>query len=175
MMIARKLRAALLAAACLAAAPVLAQTAAPPAPAAAALSPSHAKAARDMAAVMGLELPIAEILNETRAQLIRTYATTRPELGKDLEAVLNGLIPEIAQKKDEIVQQAVQVVGSAFTEAELTELTKFFTSPVGVKYQKEQPAVFQAYVARVQAWQQSMATTIIARVREEMKKKGHTL
>lgn len=174
----RSLGAAVVAAVWMAAFPAVAQTAAPapaPAPAAVALSASHAKAAREVAAVMGLELPITEILNETRAQLVRTYATTRPEISKDLETVLNALVPEIAQQKDDIIQQATQIIGNTFTENELNEMNKFFTSPVGIKYQKEQPAVFQAYVARVQVWQQSLANTIITRVREEMKKKGHTL
>lgn len=164
-----------------AASPVLAQAPAPAAPAApAAAAPmavtaSHAKAARDLAVVMGLELPIVEILNETRSQLLRTYTTTRPEIAKDMEAVLNALVPEVAKEKEDVIAKAVQIVSAEFTEPELGELNKFFASPVGTKYLKEQPAIFQKYFLQVQTWQRALGDKIIARVREEMKKKGHTL
>ena len=55
------------------------------------------------------------------------------------------------------------------------ELSKFFNSPLGVKYQAQQPLVFQQYMVKVQDWQRGLATVIITRVREEMKKKGHNL
>ncbi|MGL4324836.1 MAG: hypothetical protein ACRCTD_12435, partial [Beijerinckiaceae bacterium] len=115
MTIARTIRAALTAAIliagpALAQAPAPAATPAPAAPAAAAPTEAHLKVARDFTSTLGLDLPISEILNETRGQLIRTYTTTRPEIAKDLEAVLNGLLPEIAQKKEEILTSAVQIV-----------------------------------------------------------------
>ncbi|MGL4495440.1 MAG: DUF2059 domain-containing protein [Beijerinckiaceae bacterium] len=152
-----------------------APAAAPAAPAAAAPSDGHMKAATEFAGRIGLDLPISEILNEMRGQLVRTYTTTRPEIAKDLDTVLNGLVPEIAKQKDDILKAGSQIIAARFTEAELGELNTFFKSAIGQKYQKEQPQVFSEFLIRVQAWNQTMANTVITRVREEMKKKGHNL
>ena len=60
----------------------------------------------------------------------------------------------------------------AMSEKELQDVAAFFESPAGKKYLTVEPVFLQKLSAVAEPWRQKLTTDILARAREEMKKKG---
>ena len=58
------------------------------------------------------------------------------------------------------------------SEKELQDVAAFFESPAGKKYLAVEPVFLQKLSAVAEPWRQKLTTDILARAREEMKKKG---
>jgi hypothetical protein len=156
-------------------APVLAQQPAPAPAQQQQFTPAHLAAAREMSVEVGIEDPIAVILDELRGQILGTFTTTRPELRVDLEGVLNGLVPQIAVKRQEILDVGVRAFAARFSEKEIAEILAFLRTPTGQKYRKEQPAAFNDFFRELQPWIARTNDFVLENVRAEMKKRGHNL
>lgn len=59
------------------------------------------------------------------------------------------------------------------TEQELKDTQAFFESPTGKKYLAVQPALLQELAISANVWRPKLATDMMGRLREEMKKKGY--
>lgn len=147
----------------------------PPQPAAAEPSASHLAAARELVLVSGMSRSFAGVLPATMQRLTDTFTQTRPELAPDLAAVLAGLKPEFDKRTDQMIDTAAHIFARLMTEPEITTAVAFFKSDVGKKYVEVQPIFFNDVINAMQDWQQQMSQDMVARVREEMKKKGHDL
>ena len=51
----------------------------------------------------------------------------------------------------------------------------FYKSPVGQKTLKEQPLVIESSMKFAQDWANTLTDVVIAKMRDELKKKGHNL
>ncbi|WP_342358437.1 DUF2059 domain-containing protein [Terrarubrum flagellatum] len=148
---------------------------APAAPAQPAISPSHLAAARALALQMKFDDPIKAVLDEMQLQVLATFTQTRPELANDLKQVLVSMNPDIAAKREEIIDVGARAFAKRFSEAEIAELMKFLQSPIGIKYTREQPEAINEYFGQIQPWIGALNQFVIEKVRAEMKKKGHDL
>jgi uncharacterized protein len=144
------------------------------APAQPQLSPSHLALAREVAAASGITRSFDAIIPQFGEQ-IKQQAVTRPELTKDLDAVLTALQPEMELQKQQMVNATAQILARRMTEAELKDVAAFFKSPSGQKYVQTQPLVLDDLVREMQTWSQNVAEYIMIRVRAEMGKRGHQM
>ena len=177
-------RPALALAALLAATPALAQTRpAAPAPAAPAPAaqpspsqpgPSHLAVAREVMLSSGIARSFDSML-PVFAEQIKQAAVTRPELSKDLDAVLEGLQPEMEMQKQEMINVAARIYATRLSEAELKDIAAFFRTSSGRRYVETQPQVLDDMVQQMQAWTQQVSQYVMVRVRAEMGKRGHNL
>jgi hypothetical protein len=62
-----------------------------------------------------------------------------------------------------------------FTEAELKQIVTFYRSPLGKKLLTDEPALMDQGFRQAQNWANRLSEQVIARFREEMKKRGHQL
>jgi hypothetical protein len=62
-----------------------------------------------------------------------------------------------------------------FTEAELKEILAFYKTPVGMKLLAEQPKVGEEGLKFAQDWANTLSDQVIAKMRDELKKRGHAL
>jgi hypothetical protein len=108
-------------------------------------------------------------------QIGSSLTQTRPELSRDLNTVLTQLKPEFDKQVDEMISIAAQIYVKQMSEQDLKAAVAFFESPAGKKYVETQPAFLTEVVTAMQGWQGKISTDLMARVREEMKKKGHEL
>ena len=161
--------------------PALAQTAprpAAPAPTASAPaaqpSPSHLAVAREVMLASGIARSFDSMLPVFGEQ-IKQSAVTRPELTKDLDAVLEGLQPELEMQKQEMINIAARIYAARLTEAELKDVAAFFRTPSGRRYVETQPQVLDDMVQQMQGWTQQVSQYVVVRVRAEMGKRGHSL
>jgi uncharacterized protein len=104
--------------------------------------------------------------------LERNVTTTRPDIKPQLHDTLVALMPEFLQTETGVMQSAALALASLMSEQELKDTAAFFQSASGKKWVETQPALFKVISPIVQGWRQKLSTDILARAREEMKKKG---
>lgn len=134
----------------------------------------HLAAARELMDTTGVLNPVGELIPSFTDQ-IRKQNVTRPELTKDLDAVLKALEPEMGLQRQQITTVVSRTYAKWLTEPELRELTAFFKTPLGSKYNRLQADLVDDVVNDVQVWTQQASEYLIVRVRAEMAKRGHQL
>lgn len=148
---------------------------APAAPQAAAqVSPAQLALGREIIVGSGMARSF-EALIPTFSEQIKQLFVTRPEVTKDLDTVLDQIRPEIEKKKEELVTSAARMMASRINEADLRQIVAFFSSDAGKHYVETQPVVLNDIFDAMRTWANDTAEFTLTRVREEMKKKGHTL
>lgn len=132
-------------------------------------------AARDVVIASGIGRSIGPIIPQLLDQTYLTVTRTRPELVADMKIVMESIKDEFYKDTTQMVEIAARSFASRLSEQELKDTATFFNTPSGKKYVETQPAAVDDLVNAMQAWQGKMAEAIYARVRAEMKKKGHDL
>jgi hypothetical protein len=97
-----------------------------------------------------------------------------PNLDKDLRTVATQLRAEYAGRKSEIHAEVARAYASQFTEAELRQIAAFYKTPLGKKLIDAEPRALDGATKRVDAWATKFAEEVMAKMRGEMRKKGHT-
>jgi uncharacterized protein len=143
-------------------------------PAAPAYSASHMVLAREVMLNSGIARSFDSVI-PAFADQIRKQAVTRPELTKDLDAVLVSLQPEMELQKQRMVDIAARTYAAKFTEAELKDIAGFFRSPSGKRYVEAQPQLLDEMVQQMQGWTEEVSEYVMVRVRAEMGKRGHMM
>jgi len=100
---------------------------------------------------------------------------TNPMLSKDLGEVAGNLRAEYASRSAELLDEVAKLYASRFTEQELKNALAFYKSPLGRKIVAEEPQILDDSLERVRAWQDKFGIEMMAKMRAEMKKKGHDL
>ena len=160
------------------AAPALAQTAAPAAPAQIPSVPqpeppaATMAAARDLVMASGMARSFAPMVPQLSDQIVPMLTRTRPELKQNLTAVLQELQPDFAKKGEEMIDIAARIYARQMSEQELRDAAAFFNSPVGKKYVNVQPGLLDQLVVAMQSWTQTLSNYMMTRIHEEMKKRG---
>lgn len=98
-----------------------------------------------------------------------------PSLNRDLNEIAAKLRADLAPRFDELVNEVARNYATNFTESELKDILTFYKSPAGAKLVAEQPKVVDASLKFAQTWANALSDTVIAKMREELKKKGHAL
>ncbi len=139
----------------------------PPAPSAAAFAAANAILA-DIGVKQSLGLVVPGMLTE----LERNVTNTRPEIKDSLRETLRAIQPEFDKSAVQMLNQAAAILASQMSEKEIADVAAFFGSPAGKKYLAVEPVFLQKFSAVAEPWRQQLSTDILARAREEMKKKG---
>ncbi len=98
-----------------------------------------------------------------------------PTMQRDLDDVGARLIKEFTPRTVEVQLEIARGYASRFTEQELKDILTFYKTPLGKKLIIEEPKGVDEATRRVDAWAAKYAEDVLARLRAEMKKKGHNL
>lgn len=163
----------------LSAAAVAADNSTPAAPAAApaaATPPAPSPAALAYAATIlndiGMKPSLDRIVPGLLAEMQREILATRPELKEPLGEVVQTITPEFLRSEQQVLDAAAKFLATLMTEQELKDTAAFYESPTGKKFQATQVALGGRIASTAAAWRQQLATDMLARAHEEMKKKG---
>lgn len=137
-------------------------------------SATHLAAARELVATTRVLNPLDELIPSFGEQM-KKQNVTRPELTKDLDEVLRSLGPELQLQRQRISTQVARLYAKWLTEAELKDVTAFFKTPAGIKFNLVQPDMVEEVVSAVAAWSNEVSEYTVVRVRAEMGKRGHQL
>jgi hypothetical protein len=151
--------------------PALAQ----PAPAPAQLkpaSPAALAAAREILTMKNVSSQYAgavpNIVQRTKESLLQNNLNYQ----KDLNEVAITVAQALAGREKEIGEQMAKIYASDFTEQELTELVKFYKSPLGQKLLAQEPKSIMASIGYMNQWAQAFSDEVNAQFRAEMRKRG---
>ena len=95
---------------------------------------------------------VSGVIERTKIVLLQS----NPMLGKDLNEV-------------------AKLYASRFTEQELKDTLNFYKSPLGRKLVVEEPNILDQSMKTAQTWAENLSQEIIAKMRTEMKKRGHDI
>jgi hypothetical protein len=73
------------------------------------------------------------------------------------------------------VNDVAKLYASRFTEQELKDILAFYKSPLGRKLIVEEPAILDQSMKNAQVWAENLSQEVIAKMRTEMKKRGHDI
>ena len=136
---------------------------------------AHIEKARQLILATGISRSFEIIIPEFMDQIGNTLTQARPDLVPDMNVVLTNLKPEFDRQSSEMIDQSARIYASLLSEKEIDAIIAFFNSEAGRKYVGAQPLFLNQLVSGMQAWQQKISVNMMARVRAEMKKKGHDL
>jgi hypothetical protein len=131
--------------------------------------------ARQIITISGEIHALDPLIPSVLQQTYTNFVQQNPDLQKPLVEVMKVLQPEFMKKQDEVTSMMATTYASHFTEAELKEILAFYNTPTGKKMVAELPKVLQQSLSSAREWGTKLSEQVVARVREEMKKKGHTI
>jgi hypothetical protein len=82
---------------------------------------------------------------------------------------------EFDGRSSELVDQTAQLYASRFTEPELKQILTYYESPLGKKMLAEEPQILDDSMRQITGWADNLSIDIMARMRDEMKKRGHDI
>jgi hypothetical protein len=114
---------------------------------------------------------IPQIVNQART----VFLQSNPLLGKDLGEVAAKLQAEYTPRTVELINDGAKLYASKFTEQELKDVLAFYKSPVGRKVIAQEPVILDQSSSNVDQWANKIAEEIIAKFRNEMRRRGHEI
>jgi hypothetical protein len=103
------------------------------------------------------------------------FLQANPTLGKDLNEVALKLRADYAPRSAEVMNDVAKLYAMRFTEQELKDALAFYKSPLGRKLLAEEPNLLDQSMKNAQTWADKLSEEVIAKIRTEMKKRGHEI
>jgi hypothetical protein len=147
---------------------VLAQTAATP-------SANSLQMAREVVVASGATRAFEGAIPTILQQSLNVFVQQNPDLAKQLTETVKAFAPEFEKRSSEIVDIIAGVYATRFTEADLKEILAFYRSNVGKKFISLLPSVLEESFVKTQEWGGKLSEEVVARLRADMRKKGHTI
>jgi hypothetical protein len=138
-------------------------------------SANQLKLARQVVDTSGAAKSFDSFLPQIFQQVYTTYAQQNPDLSKEIAGALQGLIPEFDKRKEEIAVIVANAFAAKFSEAELNDILAFYNSATGKKLVSEHTEILRDAFAKTQEWGGRLSQQLVDRLKDEMKKKGHTI
>ena len=148
-------------------------------------APAVAQPAQPSAAAMATAKQLVEVTGATTLfspliagvveQSKLLFLQQNPMLQKDLNEIADKMRTDLQPRFEEVIGEIARQYATHFSEAELKEILTFYQSPAGKKMLQEQPKVVNGSMQFAQDWANKLSTEVTAKMREELKKKGHPM
>lgn len=103
------------------------------------------------------------------------YLQQNPMLQKDLNEIAAQMRTDLQPRFVEVTNEVARQYATHFSEQELKDILAFYQSPTGKKLLLEQPKVVNSSMQFAQTWANKLSTEVTAKMREELKKRGHPM
>jgi hypothetical protein len=146
-------------------------------PAAFAQQPSSAAVAtaKEIVSLSGATAMFNPLVAGVVEQAKLLFLQQDPGLSKDLNEITAKLRSDLNPRQDELTVEMARQYATRFTEPELKEVLAFYNSPTGKKLLVEQPQIGDISLKFAQDWANNLSDEVVGKMREELKKRGHTL
>jgi hypothetical protein len=146
------------------------------APAASQHAPADAlPVARELITVMRATDQFKLIFPTIMQSLKPAIVQGRPQIEKDIDAMMPVLLEGVNSRINEITDQMAGVYARTFTVDEMRQLIAFYQTPVGQKLLETLPTLVQESMSIGQAWGRRLATELRDSMVDALRKKGHQL
>jgi hypothetical protein len=136
-------------------------------------SPASLLVAKQLITVTGATALFNPLIAGVVEQAKNLYLQQNPGLAKDLNEIANKMRKDLQPRFSELTNEVARLYATHFTEQELKDILAFYRSPTGKKMLTQQPNVIDASMKFAQDWANKLSEQVTAKMREELKKKGH--
>lgn len=138
-------------------------------------SPEAIDAARELIVLKGAAPLYGNVIIGVIESVKNVFLQQNPMLQKDLNEIALALRTTYEPKKAELVTQIAGLYAERFTLQELKEVLAFYRSPTGKKMLDQEPKIIDESMGYAQNWGDQFSAEVMAKFREEMKKRGHDM
>ena len=138
-------------------------------------SPAAILIAKQIVELKGAKEIYPPLLRGVIQKVKNQFMQTNFMYAKDLNEIANNLENLYTPRINELVDASARIYASYFTEAELKDILTFYQSPVGRKLIVEEPKALDGSMAYAGEWGDKLSDEVVAKMRDEMKKRGHDI
>lgn len=138
-------------------------------------SPAAMASARELISITGATTLFSPLIAGVVEQAKVLFLQQNPALSKDLNDIAAKLRTELQPQFSELTDEVARLYATNFTEQELKDVLAFYKTAAGKKLLTEQPRLIDASMKFGQDWANKLSDQVIAKMREELKKRGHAL
>jgi uncharacterized protein len=132
-------------------------------------------AAGELATVARLDESMRSILPMIMQQLKPAVVQGRKEVERDFDTLNPVLIGAMNDRMKEFIELIAVIYANHFTAAELRDIVAFYRTPTGQKFVQSQAPLAQQAMSAGQQFAQKLIVDMQERMKQELRKKGHTL
>ena len=146
-------------------------------PLASAQQPSTAAmaSAKELISLTGATTLFSPLIAGVVEQAKVLYLQQNPGLSKDLNEIATQMRTDLQPRFSELTDEVARLYATNFTEQELKDILAFYKTTAGKKLLSEQPKVVDSSMKFAQEWANRLSDQVIAKMRDELKKRGHAL
>jgi hypothetical protein len=138
-------------------------------------SASSIQVAKQLVAVTGATSVFNPLIAGVVEQAKILFLQQDPALAKDLNEVAAKIRTDLQPRFSEIGDEVAKLYAINFTEQELKDILAFYQSPSGKKFLTGQTKVIESSMTFAGDWANKLSDEVVAKMRDEMKKRGHAL
>jgi uncharacterized protein len=138
-------------------------------------SPESLAAARELATVARLDESMRGILPMIMQQLKPAVVQGRKEVERDFDNLNPVFIGVMNDRMKEFTDLIAVIYANHFSAAELRDIIAFYRTPTGQKFVQSQAPLAQQAMNAGQQFAQKLITDMQEKMKQELRKKGHTL
>ncbi|HZP70579.1 MAG TPA: DUF2059 domain-containing protein [Pseudolabrys sp.] len=131
--------------------------------------------ARELIAITGATTLFSPLIAGVVEQAKVLFLQQNPALAKDLNDIATQMRTSLQPRFSELTDEVARLYAANFSEQELKDILAFYKSNAGKKLLAEQPKIVDTSMKFAQDWANKLSDQVIARMRDELKKRGHAL
>jgi hypothetical protein len=128
--------------------------------------------AKEFVNLSGATLIFSPLVSGVIEQSKVLFLQQDPALAKDLNEISAKLKTELNPRLEELNVEMARLYATKFNETELKEIMTFYNSSTGKKLLAEQPQVAEQSLKFAQDWSIKLSDEVVAKMRDELKKRG---
>jgi hypothetical protein len=138
-------------------------------------SPAALLIAKRIVEIKGVKAMFEPVVRGVVEKAKSVFLQTNFMWSKDIEAVAVLMHKEYDPRVNELIDETARVYATHFTEPELKDILAFYQSPLGQKMITEEPKAIDESMLDAAKWADNLSEDVMAKMRAEMKKRGHDM
>jgi hypothetical protein len=131
--------------------------------------------ARELITVTGTTTLFTPLIAGVVEQAKVLFLQQDPSLAKDLNEISVQLRTDLQPRFVELTDEVARLYATNFTDQELKEILAFYKTPSAKKLLTEQAKIVDSSMKFAQDWANKLSDQVVAKMRDELKKRGHAL
>jgi hypothetical protein len=138
-------------------------------------TPASVATAKELVSATGSMALFTPLIAGVIEQAKLVFLQQDPGLAKDLNEIAAQMRTDLAPRNAELSNEVATLYATSFSDDELKAILAFYQSPVGKKLLERQPQVVESSMKFAQTWANKLSDEVVAKMRAELKKRGHNL
>lgn len=138
-------------------------------------TPVALASAKELITITGATALFSPLIAGVVEQAKLLYLQQNPALAKDLNEISTRMRNDLQPRFAELTEEVARLYAVNFTEQELKDVLAFYKTTAGKKLLAEQPKIVDSSMKFAQDWANTLSDQVVAKMRDELKKRGHAL